>query len=193
MSRTRGTTDSGSAATGDTATGTGTTSGSSASTSAGSATATSTSGASASASTSATGTGDTDTVGTTTTTTATTGAETDGTGTTGGDEGLYDPDNGPSHEGGTVVAVCSEPEILAAIADASAGDVITVCPGTFSFNQLISVDADGTDAARIFLRAEAPGTVTFNLSHIENFKISGKFWIFENITFFGACESPIAC
>lgn len=114
------------------------------------------------------------------------------TDTSGGDE-LYEPDNGPSHEGGNVVAVCSEAEILAAIANAVSGDVITVCPGTFAFNQLIGVDADGTDAARIFLRAETPGTVTFNLSHIENFKIRGKFWIFENITFVGNCMDASGC
>lgn len=120
---------------------------------------------------------------------------TDGSETTdtAGGEGLYEPDDGPGHEGGTVVPVCSEAEILAAIANAASGDVITVCPGTFAFNQLISVDADGTDAARIFLRAETPGTVTFNLSHIENFKLRGKFWIFENITFVGDCADASGC
>lgn len=126
-----------------------------------------------------------------TTDSETTDTDTD-TDTSGGDE-LYDPDNGPTHEGGNIIDVCSEAEILAAIADASSGDVITVCPGTFDFNQLISVDADGTDTDRIFLRAEAPGTVTFNLSHIENFKIRGKFWIFENITFVGNCMDASGC
>ncbi len=111
----------------------------------------------------------------------------------GGSHGLYQPDNGPTHEGGTTVNVCSAAEILDAIANASAGDVITVCPGTFDFNQLISVQNDGTAAARIFLRADAVDTVTFNLSHIENFKISGKFWVFENIKFFGDCNTGSAC
>ncbi|WP_157595500.1 hypothetical protein [Plesiocystis pacifica] len=114
-------------------------------------------------------------------------------GETGGGDELYEPDDGPSHEGGNVVEVCSEAEILAAIAAATSGDVITVCPGSFDFNQLISVTANGTDSGRIFLRAEAPETVTFNLSHIENFKVSGKFWIFENITFFGDCDNASAC
>ncbi|MCB9751857.1 MAG: hypothetical protein H6713_17935 [Myxococcales bacterium] len=139
--------------------------------------------------------GSTGSAGTTETseTNETTDAGTDSSGTTGGDDELYEPDDGPTHEGGTIVDVCNESEILAAIAAASSGDVITVCPGTYNFNQLISVNADGADAARIFLRAEAPGTVTFNLSHIENFKISGKFWIFENITFFGDCDNANAC
>ncbi|HGG57213.1 MAG TPA: hypothetical protein ENK31_05410 [Nannocystis exedens] len=35
--------------------------------------------------------------------------------------------------------------------------------------------------------------MTFNLSHLENFRISGKFWIFENIHFFGDCVSEDKC
>ena len=103
------------------------------------------------------------------------------------------PDNGPTHEAGNVVAVCSESEILNAISSATPGDVITICPGTFNFNQLISVQNDGQAAARIFLRAEATDTVTLNLSHIENFKISAKFWIFENIEFRGVCTNNTGC
>ncbi len=114
-------------------------------------------------------------------------------GSGGGGDGLYQPDNGPTHESGTVVSVCSKTEIINAIAGASPGDVITVCPGTFDFNQLIQVKKDGQAAARIFLRAEKPGSVTFNLSHIENFKLSAKFWIFENIEFFGDCSSGNGC
>ncbi|MEM6791174.1 MAG: hypothetical protein AAF715_26895 [Myxococcota bacterium] len=123
------------------------------------------------------------------------GAAGGGTGGAGGGDGdgLYRPDDGPTSEGGTVVAVCNESEILSAIADASPGDVITVCPGTFAFNQLISVNRDGADDARIFLRAEQPGTVTFSLSHIENFKISAKFWVFENISYVGACTNGNGC
>ena len=92
-----------------------------------------------------------------------------------------------------MVAVCSEDEILEAIDNGSAGEVITVCPGSFDFNQLIQVQNDGQGAMPIFLRADALGTVTFNLSHIENFKITGKFWIFENIVFQGACTSDDGC
>ncbi len=110
-----------------------------------------------------------------------------------GGNGLYQPDNGPTHEGGTVVSVCSEADILNAIANASPGDVITVCPGTFAFDKLIKVQQDGQASNRIFLRAAQSGTVTLNLSHIENFKISGKFWIFENMTFFGDCTSGSGC
>lgn len=107
--------------------------------------------------------------------------------------GLYRPDDGPGHEDGTIVDVCNEGDILSAISNADPGDVITVCPGTFAFNQKINVNRDGQASARIFLRAEAPGTVTLNLSHIENFNISAKFWVFENITFFGDCSDSSGC
>ena len=64
--------------------------------------------------------------------TATEDAQTD-TGNGGQGDGLYQPDNGPTHELGLVVDVCSETEVLAAIANASPGDVITVCPGSYDF------------------------------------------------------------
>ncbi len=116
-----------------------------------------------------------------------------GSGATGGGDGLYAPDNGPTHENGNVVSVSSKTEILDAIANASPGDVITVSPGSYDFNQVITVQNDGQASSRIFLRADQLGTVTFNLSHIENFKLYGKFWIFENIHFFGACTTGNSC
>ena len=116
------------------------------------------------------------------------------TGTDAGAEGsLYLPDNGPTHENGTIVRVSSEVEILNAIANASPGDVITVSPGSYDFNQAIQVQNNGQALSRIFLRAEELGTVTFELSHIENFKIHGKFWIFENIQFLGSCTTGNSC
>jgi hypothetical protein len=107
--------------------------------------------------------------------------------------GLYRPDNGPSHQGGKVVNVSTKAQILAAISAAAPGDVITIAPGTYAFSQLISVKKDGLKNKRIFFRAAKRGTVTINLTHIENFKIDGKFWIFENIKFFGACQSASGC
>ena len=120
-------------------------------------------------------------------------ADTDTDTDTDTDADLYQPDNGPTHEGGTILAVGSEAEILEAIAAASPGDVITVSPGTYDFNQLIVVQNHGEESARIFLRAEELGTVRFNLSHIENFKIQAKYWIFENIHFMGDCSSGDSC
>ena len=114
-------------------------------------------------------------------------------GATGNGDGLYQPDDGPTHENGTVVSVNAPQEILDAIAGASPGDVITIGPGTYDFDQLIRVRNDGLAEARIFLRAEMPDTVTLNLAHIENFKIYGKYWIFENIRFVGNCPNGQGC
>ena len=105
----------------------------------------------------------------------------------------YTPDNGPTHENGQVVDVGSADEILRAIANASPGDVITVREGSYDFSRLIRVQNDGREDERIFLRAATAGTVTFNLSHIENFKIYAKFWVFENIRFFGDCDNGRDC
>jgi hypothetical protein len=43
------------------------------------------------------------------------------------------------------------------------------------------------------MRAESLGTVTFNLSHIENFKVSAQFWVVENIHFLGVCSTGSGC
>jgi len=114
-------------------------------------------------------------------------------GATGNGHGLYQPDDGPTHENGTVVPVSTPQEILEAIANASPGDVINIAPGAYAFDQLIRIQNDGQAEARIFLRAEMPDTVTLNLSHIENFKIYGKYWIFENIRFVGDCPDGQGC
>lgn len=112
---------------------------------------------------------------------------------TGASPGLYTPANGPTHAGGKVVAVNSKAQILAAIANAAPGDVITLAPGTYAFSQLISVNKDGQASKRIFFRAEQRGTVTINLTHLENFKIGAKFWVFENIKFVGNCTDGSGC
>jgi hypothetical protein len=108
-------------------------------------------------------------------------------------DGLYIPDDGPSHENGRIVTVGSAGEILDAIADASPGDVITIREGTYDFSQLIRVQNDGRADGRIFFRSDLRDAVTLNLSHIENFKIYAKFWIFENIRFVGNCDDGRGC
>jgi len=99
---------------------------------------------------------------------------------------LYTPDNGPVHGSGNVIRVNSEAQIKAAIANAQPGHEITLAPGTYNFDvdytfSELHVTADGEEDARIFFRAEQPGTVTLNLRDVTNFNIKGKFWIFENL------------
>ena len=109
------------------------------------------------------------------------------------DDAPYIPDDGPTHENGRIVSVGSAGEILDAIADASPGDVITIREGSYDFSQLIRVQNDGRADDRIFLRSERRDAVTLNLSHIENFKIYAKFWVFENIRFVGVCDDDRGC
>ena len=106
---------------------------------------------------------------------------------------VYSPDNGPTHVAGRVISVASEEDVLASIASATPGDVITLAPGSYSFDQMIRVQQDGTQDDRIFFRADTAGTVTVYLSHLVNFKIFGKYWVFENIRFEGDCENGSGC
>ena len=95
----------------------------------------------------------------------------------------YQPDNGPSHEGGQLVPVRTAEELLRAIELARPGEVITLSAGEYQLDQLIPIRSDGTRAAPIFLRAAERGRATLRLRHIENFKLYGKFWVFEDLSF----------
>ena len=106
---------------------------------------------------------------------------------------VYLPDNGPSHLGLSVVSVDNEGAVLTAIEQAVAGQAITLEPGHYAFEQLIVVRADGRADAPIFFRAERLGDVVITLTHIENFKIYGKHWVFENIRFVGGCMDGSGC
>lgn len=116
-----------------------------------------------------------------------------GTPATPNDMSPYAPDDGPRHEGGRRVPVATPEELLSAIEGAAPGDVITLAPGDYPLNQLIRVTADGAAEAPIFVRAEALGQVTLSLSHLENFKLYGKRWVFENLRVVGACADAQGC
>lgn len=110
-----------------------------------------------------------------------------------GEEALYQPNSGPSADEGEVVSVSATAELIEAINDASPGDVITLEPGVYTISQLVTIRQDGAEDNRIFLRAAELGQVTLELSHIENFKIYAKFWIFENLRFVGVCTNGQGC
>ena len=106
---------------------------------------------------------------------------------------LYAPSSGPLAGTGNLVIVDSTSVLLESINNAVPGDEITIAPGVYSLNQLIRVNRDGAEDARIFLRAEEPGTVTLELSHIENFKFYAKYWVVENLRFVGVCDDGQGC
>ena len=106
---------------------------------------------------------------------------------------IYRPYDGPELNVNSVHLVGSELQIIQAIQEAQPGDVIQIEPGEYSFSELIRVMANGSEEAPIALRAEELGTVTLQLHHVENFKIFGKYWVFENLRILGACDDTTGC
>ena len=108
------------------------------------------------------------------------------------EESMYQPYEGPITEG-EVVLVSNVEDLLDAINNASPGEVITLEPGVYQISQLVRIRRDGEEDNRIFLRAAELGQVTLELSHIENFKIYAKFWVFENLRIIGVCQNGQGC
>lgn len=106
---------------------------------------------------------------------------------------LYRPDLGPTHDTNRLISVNTTMALLNAIEVANPGDVINLEPGVYSISQLVTLRKDGEHNARIFMRAATLGSVTLELSHIENFKLYGKYWIFENLRIVGVCEQGQGC
>lgn len=95
---------------------------------------------------------------------------------------------------GNIIRVTSADQARTAIAKANPGDVITFSPGEYQFSGVdISVNRAGRDDARIFVRAEVPGTVRLKFSLIEGFHVSAPYWTFENLHIQGSCDVPGNC
>jgi hypothetical protein len=109
------------------------------------------------------------------------------------EELLYNPDLGPIHDINQLISVDTTIALLNAIEVANPGDVISLEPGVYSISQLVTIRKDGEPNSRIFMRAATLGSVTLELSHIENFKLYGKFWIFENLRIVGVCDDEQGC
>ncbi|HEV8015237.1 MAG TPA: hypothetical protein VGP48_06870 [Stellaceae bacterium] len=90
------------------------------------------------------------------------------------------------------VNVGSVPEIIAAVAGAKAGDVITVAPGSYELPGL-RLTAAGTPQHKIVLRALKPGTVELRSAAVEFMKISAPDWVVENFDIAGICADDSQC
>ncbi|HVA14176.1 MAG TPA: hypothetical protein VNF99_13055 [Stellaceae bacterium] len=90
------------------------------------------------------------------------------------------------------VNVSTVPQILLAIADAKAGDIITVAPGRYELPGL-RLTASGNLQHKIVLRAARPGTVELRSAAVEFMKISGSDWVVENFDIAGICASDTDC
>jgi hypothetical protein len=86
-----------------------------------------------------------------------------------------------------VISVNNTNTLLAAIATAKAGQVIALEDGTYSVNQNIGLNVDGTQAARIFIRAKNRRKAVIEFCSTEGFKVNAPYWIIEGLTIRGIC------
>ncbi len=92
----------------------------------------------------------------------------------------------------THIAADSAQEIVAAVAAAKAGDVVTIGPGSYELPGL-KLTAKGDASHKIVLRAARPGTVELRSRAIEFMKISGSDWVVENLDIAGICDNDSDC
>lgn len=98
----------------------------------------------------------------------------------------------PGMAGARAIHATSAPEIISAVNNAKAGDIITVAPGTYELPGL-RMKASGTVQHPIVLRAAKPGTVEFRSAATEFIKISAPDWIVENLDIAGTCGDDSDC
>lgn len=95
---------------------------------------------------------------------------------------------------GRAVAVFSEPELRQALAQAEAGDVITLLPGVYKVREWsLAAGRPGTAAQPIIVRAVVLGSVVLELETLVGFKVSAPYWRFENLSMRGVCADDSAC
>lgn len=101
--------------------------------------------------------------------------------------GLY-----PCWSSAREITVSSSRAIVAAVAGARAGDVITVAPGRYTLPK-IRLRAGGDAKHPIVLRAAKPRTVELRSAAVELMKISGPYWTVENFDIDGICAEDSRC
>ena len=94
---------------------------------------------------------------------------------------------------GTRRLVASADELRRTISTAQPGDLITLLPGVYRFDNGIAASRAGSDAAPITVRAEQPGTVRIEFATLEGFAVSAPWWRFENLAIRGVCADHDRC
>lgn len=92
-----------------------------------------------------------------------------------------------------VVPVATPAQLIAAINDAAAGDVIQLAAGTYAIGQNLLCDVAGTADAPIVVRAATLGSATILFDALEGFKVSAPHWLFENLDIQGVCADHDDC
>jgi hypothetical protein len=91
------------------------------------------------------------------------------------------------------VTATTADQMRLAVAEAQAGDVITVAPGTYTLPLGLRMTVAGTAKHPIVLRAAKPGTVELRSAAVEFIKISAPYWTVENFDIAGTCAVDTDC
>jgi len=95
---------------------------------------------------------------------------------------------------GRVVSVGSEPELRQALAQAEAGDLITLLPGRYRVGgYALAAARPGLAGRPVTVRAAALGSAVLELENQVGFKVSAPWWRFENLVLRGVCDDDGSC
>lgn len=97
---------------------------------------------------------------------------------------------------GQLIEVHSASELLAAVAQAKAGDQILIAPGTYHVRGdggYILAKEPGTENSPITVKAERLGTVVLEFEMGEGFLVTAPYWTFENLSIKGVCKEHSFC
>ncbi|MGJ7915205.1 right-handed parallel beta-helix repeat-containing protein [Massilia sp. LXY-6] len=89
--------------------------------------------------------------------------------------------------------VASADELRRALAAAQPGDLITLLPGVYRFENGLAAGCAGSAAAPITVRAEQPGSVLLEFAAVEGFAVGAPWWRFENLSIRGVCANHGDC
>jgi len=94
---------------------------------------------------------------------------------------------------GRMIGVATTVQLRAAIADAQAGDTVTLAPGSYAFEAAVVASRPGKADAAITVRAALLGTVVIEVLGSEGFIVSAPYWAFENLVVRGVCVVAGEC
>jgi hypothetical protein len=89
--------------------------------------------------------------------------------------------------------VSSPEELRDAFANASAGDTITVAPGTYRITDTLWTRNDGEPGRPITVKADRLGDVRLDFESREAIVINNTYWVLADLWINGACANPNNC
>ncbi len=95
--------------------------------------------------------------------------------------------------GAAAIPVATAAQLLTAVNSAQPGDVITLAPGIYDFDQTLYCDTPGTAGQPITVQAPVLGLALIRFNTVEGFRISAPYWDFENLDIQGVCPSHTDC